>query len=1420
MRILYVANERRTAQLAVGALRDVAPDVKLSWAGSLSGALRWVRDNRDLGALLVEADIDGQSSASFIGQVRALGVAAPIVVVASPGGAPVAALKAGADDYVANDESFLADLPAVLGAAVRRAHTRPCVSTTPVRLLYFGDAALARQCLTRRPSSIEIIEPARLPDGTLETIPSAPPADGSPSPFDVVVVEHDQPGVDAFGIVKAVARHQPQVPVVLVVACDDRLVVPALKLGAADCVVKTVDAFRTLFFRIDYGLLHSVRRDPLPPANESSAEAERPREHERLLQAAFDRERAQREELEAKLATTEEGRRDAERQLDADTRLSAALIAERRAEYETQLAAAVASRDALARKAADAEAALRHAEERHASESAAAAERFGQREAQLAATLAERAARHDEELTRAAAGREALAKQLRDTAARLDQARRGREADAAAVKLLTQRESELRAALQEATATVKTFELRLADADAALEYAEQYVSAERGAAAERQARAEADLARMVTAQTALEQRAASAEAARRNAEKRFASEIAKFKADLAEQQARNEAGMANAAAARDRLARELRDTAASLERAQSALVLADERAATERRTAAERQAQLEADHARQAAARKEIEQALRSAEAARREAEQRHRSELSGTAASLERAQSALAVAEQRGAAERRTAAERQARLEADLAQKTAAHDAVEQALRSAEAAHREAEQRYASELRDTAQSLERAQSALADAEQRAAAERRTAAERQARLESDLAQKAAAHDALEQALRSAEAAHRESEQRYESELATAAARFAERCARYDADLAKAAALRETLAQQLSEATGALERTQRDLAAAVEAIKEGSRRETDLVARLEEATRSLRAAESRLHDLDAMLRRAEEQGAAERLEAAARYAALEERLDQQIAANERLQEDLAATRLAGEADHQRLSAESAALQHTLDRVRADAAETLECVSNAHTEERNRLETLVGERDAQLKEQTASHQVSQQAAEHALAQIEDRLRTTLETSRREIAELQRELASRAGDLETAKNQRDALQIQADRIPELRRQIEERDVENRRRFVHAPYGIFQCRRDGTLGHVNHALVRLLGYRTADDLRSIDFATRVFESAEDLRGLTERCLVGRRMESIETRWRRKDGRRVAVRLLGVPIAAESVEIMAEDITDVRAIEDRLRQAQRMEAVGRLASEVATTCDSLLRDVTQRCQHWLAAVASDAALRYQGELLLDDVTRAAGLLQQLTAYSNKQASAVQPVSVNRVLRDLAPVLKRVAGDEVEFVLPKTSPQVNVDVEPERLERVLVNVASVARQRMPHGGQLKIDLASVEVDHQFVSKYPDVRPGAHALITVTEVKSAAQSTAALELASGTAGADARRSGSGKTGVDFGALFGLVKNSGGHLWMKAEPAGNMLLKIHLPQPASGDRTRPALPIERADRRPAIARLFGH
>ena len=403
MKILYVANERRSAQLAANALRSVAQDVTLTWAGSVSAALRWIQDNPDVAALVVDAEIQNQSCAPFVDHVRGLGLTTPVLVVAMERvGTPLAELKAGADDYVVNGQSLLTDLPLVLTRALQR--TRAAAPRTPLRLLYVGDAALARRCLENPEWSIEIT--AVVPESS-GRIPELPPG------FDIVLVEYDHPGVDAFAILKDVAHRRPRVPAILVIDWDEKLAIPAFKLGAVDYVVKGADSFRALFFKLDRvpavskpleghaalnldevtstERLQRQLRDALATASDTQRSfdtaAEHFRQREARLQAAIDQERATRDALEAKLAEAEASRRVAGEQRAGETSPGIE-HAQRPAEDATELAQAAARRAALEERVAELEAELEDADQRSALEAAVAAERLTERESEFGAMLA------------------------------------------------------------------------------------------------------------------------------------------------------------------------------------------------------------------------------------------------------------------------------------------------------------------------------------------------------------------------------------------------------------------------------------------------------------------------------------------------------------------------------------------------------------------------------------------------------------------------------------------------------------------------------------------------------------------------------------------------------------------------------------------------------------------------------------------------------------------------------------------------------------------------------------------------------------------------------------------------------------------------------------------------------------------------
>ena len=487
MKILYVSSERGAAQLAAQALHAIAPDVRLTWTGSLSPALRWVQDNRDVAAVVLETDGQHQSSASFVEHVRGLGLTAPVVVVVPErGGAPLLELKAGADDYVVNNQSLVADLPRVLTRALERTLAGPHPTKAPLRLLYVGDATLARKYLENPHWSIAITEAIPEADGTLPALSLA---------FDVVLVEYDHPGMDAFAILKDIAGRRLHIPVILVVEWDEKAAIPAFKLGAVDYVVKAADSFRALFFKLDRVPVASALteraelnlevvdgrerlerqlRDALATASDTercfNTAAEHFRQSQARLQATIDQERASRETLEARLAEAEAAHQAAER-LGLDEGAAAADLVTRQAEDAAALEAS--TRAALDERVAELEAELERAGTRRALEAAAAAEQ-----------LARVGAEFKVGLTNAFRARDDLKHQLHEATATLEASRHHRKTEsAAAAEHLSRREAEAAATAAAAAAAHTALDEELAQAAVALDQAKERAAVERAARA-------------------------------------------------------------------------------------------------------------------------------------------------------------------------------------------------------------------------------------------------------------------------------------------------------------------------------------------------------------------------------------------------------------------------------------------------------------------------------------------------------------------------------------------------------------------------------------------------------------------------------------------------------------------------------------------------------------------------------------------------------------------------------------------------------------------------------------------------------------------------------------------------------------------------------------------------------------------------
>jgi chromosome segregation ATPase len=1131
--------------------------------------------------------------------------------------------------------------------------------------------------------------------------------------------------------------------------------------------------------------------------------------HDRALRDAQGQHRA---ELAAAAAELTEH----QSRFDLELSLAAAQLETRRGEFDRQLADAATERDALTRHLTEANEAIRLAAGREAEldmllqRERATRVALEQSVADAAAGLRQAEERHE------AAQREAQQRHdagLRDAQQRHDgvlhDARERHDAElAAAAAALAEHQVRVDRELSDAAAEHKALDRKLSKANTAIRKA-----------AEREADLEGLLQQERATRAALEQSIADAEAAYRDA------------------QARHEAAQRQAEERHEAVQRQAQD------RHEEALRDAQQRHGVSLQEAHERH-----DVALAAAAADLIEHQARFerelSQKAAGFAEQRDRldRELSHTRAEREALERQLTEAN----TAIRVAAERETELDGLLEQGRATRAALEQSIAEAETALRDAQERYDAALRDA---QERHDASLREAQDHHEVTRQETQLRHDELLRDLQQRheGHVHDAQvrhDAALAAAATELAEHQARFDRELSRTAAEFAEERGRLDRELLRSAAELDTLDRQLTEANNAIHlATEREAELDALLLQERAAREAleqsiaDAEAALRDATAryeaSLRDAQER-HD--ASLRDAQDRQDVSQRE-------MQQRHDDALQAAQQRHDTALAAAAADLTEHQtrfdrELSQVTAERDHFTAQL-SDAWSALEQARQDYTQAAGDVERLT-RREAELTSEIAGVQaeraaLEQDLADTTLAMNDAQLRheVALAAAATELAEHQarfdREVSQAAADRETleqalsavrarATEQRAQFDVQFARqqleherqVTELKAQVrklhetltasveafEASRAESHRLFDQAGLAMFRCTRAGALTEINRACATLIGRRLLDTRQNADFAETVFETPLLLTSLIERCMNTRTRESIEATWRRQDGSRLFVRLSARSLSPELVEVVAEDLTRVRVLEERLGQAERMEAVGRLASEIAVTCATLLGDVYRQGREWLVETQADMDIRESGDRLFDEVGRAAGLLHQLAACRDEQARTPLLVDLNTVVRDLEPVLKRVAGGDVEVQLRDTSSPLNVDVNTERVERLLVNLASYGRGRMPFGGRLSIELDTIVVDRHFAARHPNVRLGRHALITVTESRHAERRGGAPPRAEAeTPG----KNGAQRQGVDFATLQELVSECGGHLWMKVQPLGDMIAKIRLPLSSSNGQS---------------------
>jgi len=359
-----------------------------------------------------------------------------------------------------------------------------------------------------------------------------------------------------------------------------------------------------------------------------------------------------------------------------------------------------------------------------------------------------------------------------------------------------------------------------------------------------------------------------------------------------------------------------------------------------------------------------------------------------------------------------------------------------------------------------------------------------------------------------------------------------------------------------------------------------------------------------------------------------------------------------------------------------------------------------------------------------------------------------------------------------------------------------ESHRALVqHASYAIYRSTPDGRFLTVNPALVAMLEYESAEQLLGVDLATDVYaDPTERARILARFEQSGDALDGVEVTWKRRNGQSILVRLAGRAVrradgSIECFETIAEDVTERRALEEQLRQSQKLEAIGQLTGGIAHDFNNLLTIILANAQ--LLAKAIPATLEH-AHADLRDVTSAAlrgrVMVKELLGFARRSRLELQPVSLDGLVRDLSGFLRRILPADVEIVTHDGADLPDVRADVHAVEQIVFNLATNARDAMPDGGVLRIETSQVHLAEEQRQACGAVRAGAHVCLAVDDTGVGMDAATRARMFEPFFTTKAPGKG---TGLGLATVYGLVKQHGGGIEVDSEPGRGTRFRIYFP-----------------------------
>jgi len=332
-----------------------------------------------------------------------------------------------------------------------------------------------------------------------------------------------------------------------------------------------------------------------------------------------------------------------------------------------------------------------------------------------------------------------------------------------------------------------------------------------------------------------------------------------------------------------------------------------------------------------------------------------------------------------------------------------------------------------------------------------------------------------------------------------------------------------------------------------------------------------------------------------------------------------------------------------------------------------------------------------------------------------------------------------------------------------------------------------------INKAGEQITGYSREEALTLNLAQTIAPESLPKAQEMLTRQLAGEKATAYEMEIIAKDGRRIAVEAKiklvfqdGVPIGVQGV---ARDVTERKQLENQLRQAQKMESIGTLAGGIAHDFNNLMTVVTGYGELALRGLELTNPVRSKIEEIKKAGEHAASLTRQLLAFSRKQVLQPKVLDLNTVIISISKMLPRMIGEDIELRIELAASLDQVRADPGQIEQILMNLAVNARDAMPNGGLLTIETRNFHLDGNYASRHAVLQAGHYAMLSVSDNGCGMDTETQAHIFEPFY--TTKEVGKG-TGLGLSMVYGIVKQSGGTIWVYSELGKGSTFKIYLPR----------------------------